>query len=40
MNKKETRNLKFNRRQNFEEKKMNASETSRRKKDKDLPWWV
>ena len=40
MNKKETRNLKFNRKQNFEEKKMNASETSRRKKDKDLPWWV
>ncbi len=40
MNKKETRNPKFNRRQNFEEKKMNVSETPRRKKDKGLPWWV
>ena len=40
MNKKETSNPKEVRRPNYEQKKMNTSETSKRKKDKDLPWWV
>ena len=26
--------------QNHEGKKMNSAENSRKKKDKDLPWWV
>ena len=40
MNKKETRNLKEVRRQNYDEKKMNTSQTTSKKRDKDLPWWV
>ena len=40
MNKKETSNLKEARNQNHEDKKMNTSENSKKKKDKDLPWWV
>ncbi len=40
MNKKEVRNPKDVRKQNYESKKMNASESSNKKKDKDLPWWV
>ena len=41
MNKKEKR-TKESRNQNYEAKKMNTSENSKRKKakDKDLPWWV
>ena len=40
MNKKETSKPKELRNQNYENKKMNASESSKKKKDKDLPWWV
>jgi hypothetical protein len=40
MSKKETTNPKEVRNQNYEEKKMNTFENSKRKKDKDLPWWV
>ena len=40
MNKKESRNPKEVRRQNYDEKKMNTSVTSSKKRDKDLPWWV
>ena len=40
MNKKETSNPKEVRDQNFEAKKMNTYENSKKKKDKDLPWWV
>ena len=40
MNKKETSNPKEPRNQNYEAKKMNNSENSKRKKNKDLPWWV
>ena len=40
MVKKETRNSKKIRRQNYEEKKMNTSQTSSKKKEKHLPWWV
>ena len=40
MNKKETSNPKELRNQNSETKKMNTSENSKKKKDKDLPWWV
>ena len=40
MNKKETSNSKEPRNQNYETKKMNTSENSKKKKDKDLPWWV
>ena len=40
MNKKETSNPKETRSQNYEAKKMNTSENSKKKKDKDLPWWV
>ena len=41
MNKQETSNSKKPRDQNYEAKKMkNTSEYSKRKKDKDLPWWV
>ena len=40
MNKKETINSKEFRNQNYEAKKMNTSENSKRKKSKDLPWWV
>ena len=40
MSKKETTNPKEVRDQNFEAKKMNTYENSKKKKDKDLPWWV
>jgi len=40
MNKKETSKSKEFRNQNYEEKKMNTSETLKRKKEKRLPWWV
>ena len=40
MNKKETSNPKELRNQYFEAQKMNTSENSKKKKDKDLPWWV
>ena len=40
MSKKETTNPKEVRNQNYEAKKMNAYENSKKKKDKDLPWWV
>jgi len=40
MNKKETSNPKELRNQNYETKQMNTSENSKKKKDKDLPWWV
>ena len=40
MSKKETENSKEVRNQNYEEKKMNTYENSKKKKDKDLPWWV
>jgi len=40
MNKKQTSNLKYAGNQNYETKKMNTSENSKKKKDKDLPWWV
>ncbi len=40
MSKKETTNSKEVRNQNYEDKKMNTSENFKKKKDKDLPWWV
>ena len=40
MNKKETTNPKGLKNQNYEAKKMNTSENFKKKKDKDLPWWV
>jgi len=40
MNKKETSNPKEPRGQNYEFRKMNTFENSKKKKDKDLPWWV
>ena len=40
MNKKETSNPKEARNQNYEIKKMNNYENTRKKKDKNLPWWV
>ena len=40
MNKKETINSKNFSNQNHESKKMNASENLKKKKDKNLPWWV
>jgi len=40
MNKKEKSNPKESRNQNFEAKKMNTSQNSIKKKDKNLPWWV
>ena len=40
MNKKETRNPKVNRNQNYEANKMNKTENYKKTKDKDLPWWV
>ena len=40
MSKKETSNSKEVRSQNYEAKKMNTSENVKKKKDKDLPWWV
>ena len=40
MSKKETTNPKEVRNQNYEAKKMNTSKNFKKKKDKDLPWWV
>ena len=40
MSKKETTNPKEVRNQNYESKKMNTYENSKKKNDKDLPWWV
>jgi len=40
MSKKETTNPKEVRNQNYEAKRMNTSENLKKKKDKDLPWWV
>ena len=40
MSKNETTNPKVVRNQNYEAKKMNTSEKLKKKKDKDLPWWV
>ena len=40
MNKKETTNPKELKNQNYEGKKMNTSSNLKKKKDKDLPWWV
>ncbi len=40
MNKKGIINPKEVRTQNYESKKMNNSENLKKKKDKDLPWWV
>ena len=40
MSKKETTNPKEVRNQNYEAKKMNTSENLKKRKDKDLPWWV
>jgi len=40
MNKKETTNPKELKTQNYEAKKMNTSSNFKKKKDKDLPWWV
>ena len=40
MSKKETTNPKEVRNQNYEAKKVNPSENFKKKKDKDLPWWV
>jgi len=39
-NKKETTNPKELKNQNNEAKKMNTSSNFKKKKDKDLPWWV
>ena len=40
MSKKETTNHKEVKNQNHEANKMNTSENSKKKKNKDLPWWV
>ena len=40
MNKKETSNSNEARNQNYEAKEMNTSDNSKKKKDKNLPWWV
>ena len=40
MNKKEKRNPREPKNQNYEAKKMNTSENSKKKNAKDLPWWV
>ena len=40
MNKKETINPKEVKKQNYEAKKMNNSNISKKKQDKKLPWWV
>ena len=40
MNKRETTNPKELKNQNYEAKKMNTYEDPKKKKDKDLPWWV
>ena len=40
MNKKETSNSNKVSNQNYEYKKMNSSENFKKKKDKNLPWWI
>ena len=40
MNKRESINPKEDRKQNYEAKKMNTPENLKKKKNKDLPWWV
>ena len=40
MNKKEKSNLNEVKKQNYEAKKMNTSENLKKRKEKDLPWWV
>ena len=40
MNEKETSNPKESRNQNYQASKMNTSENSKKKRSKDLPWWV
>ena len=40
MNKKETTNPKELKNQNYEAKKMNNSSNLKKKRDKELPWWV
>ena len=40
MSKKETTNPREVRNQNYSAKKMNTYENSKKKKDKNLPWWV
>ena len=40
MNKKETTNPKELKNQNYKGKKMNTSSNLKKKKDKELPWWV
>ena len=40
MNKKGKSNPKEYRNLNYQFKKMNTSENSKKKKDKNLPWWV
>ena len=40
MSKKETTNPKELKNQNYEAKKMNTSSNLKKKKDKELPWWV
>ena len=40
MNKKGKSNPKEVKNQNYEAKKMNTFENSKKKRDKDLPWWV
>ena len=40
MNKQESSKPNVFRGQNYEAKKMNKSENSKKKKDKNLPWWV
>ena len=40
MNKKEKNNAEEVRKQNYESKKMNISENPKKKKEKNLPWWV
>ena len=40
MNKKKTTNPKELKNQNYEAKKMNTSSNLKKKKDKQLPWWV
>ena len=40
MNKKQTSKPKESRNQIYEAKKMNSAQNSKKKTDKDLPWWV
>ena len=40
MNKKQTTHPKELKKQNYETKKMNTSSNLKKKKDKELPWWV